>query len=311
MKDIAHIVIYPGGGAGNFVRRILVGLLENYHDDVLLSKSGHTHFVPLSPTVQIGLTLDTNDLGNFTDSKEEMDAVTDRIETLLIPNMNEPIVAVSHDMRRIHLYRELFPKANILVITANTIREVLGMSISHHLKITLGETFRQVQQLDEESTKYLEFIRWKQAVFVMMRSYLGDLTAAKIIENMYDEGNRNLFLYITMLIETGRHNDRLKKEYTADTLAKCIEMPFSVIMDNNISAFLAVIEKMHGTLTNDQTNYISKNFAKYHAAQNQELMADPATFIYDLREDVLTKFPDLSSFRCGWYCYDGPAFQQW
>ena len=140
--DLPHkfIIFHPGAG-GNFIFNLVSKIHYNIESDVVLSSSGHAHAESIKKMER----RDYLDCGmryqsQFNTPEEKLtyykDLITDQYQTVDC----QPEVVWTHDFSNIPLYRNLFPNCRILVITQESVKEKLVITLLQQLKNRLDST---------------------------------------------------------------------------------------------------------------------------------------------------------------------------
>lgn len=273
--ELPHIMIgFQNGTGGNFVGHVLAALQSGVLAEIPLTPEGSGHFRggqykiiqwASHPVLVIpGESEDDSKLRQLKYCARFIEPVTD---------LTSPAVILTHERAALASYKELLPNTTQLTITMANDEDVLVAGINFARKWFLPESTGPYQFMRD---------RWKILSYYQIAAYSGREAIAEIITNDFtDPRHIEILLYF--------HGVRMvKNQMCCDPIIgppKCpsIELPFYCIRENDIEAFLKIIEQVFGSDLNDeQLSFVRREFGRYQALQIRELMVDPHEYIRTL-----------------------------
>ena len=322
--ELPHIfVVFPPGAGGNFISGILTRTLNKDLKDLSFSSTGNAHAnsaskLDFSDIISFGLRYN---VPMFNSSEEKFQHYKAEIEKRHGSDTDVK-VSWSHDFSNIPLYKTLFPNCKILVVTHYNNKEQLTAIIQQELKnrldpkgfvfiesglyleqwrtafkhsliFALGPTMADVAEEianDFMNIKYRPLVTFT-TINMMIRFYG--------LEHLVDPSKKMTFDYLnycTMprFVQDPNYIPKLT-DYTLFSVGPaykdcvtddCVVMPYSVIMDNDLSEFSNIVETMIGKLDSTQIDFVRSNLDNYHTKQAPGLMNDPFKYYYNLAKEA-------------------------
>lgn len=321
--DLPHIfVVFPPGASGNFITNLLQKTLYKTFDDIALSSTGNAHAnstskLDFTDVMSFGLRYG---VPSFNSVEEKFDYYKKEI---IKKHSNDTDIKVSwtHDFSNIPLYKELFPNCKILAVTHDSNKEKLTVLIQQELKNRLdpaGFLFIQGDTYDEQfktglrlalmsglkshqqdlaheisnnfkDPKYKDIITF-MAIRIMLKFYAQEHLVDSSIPPRVDYlSNCTIPRFVSDPTHIRKKDENISfivgPSYSSFLTDDCLLMPYSVIMNNDIDAFLKIVKHILGiTLDNEQENFVRHNFKVYYDKQSCGLLIDPVEYYNNLRD---------------------------
>lgn len=320
--QLPHIfVVFPPGASGNFITNLLQKTLYKTFDNIILSGTGNAHAnstskLDFTDVMSFGLRYG---VPSFNSVEEKFDHYKKEI---IKNHSNDTDIKISwtHDFSNIPLYKELFPNCKILTVTHDSNKEKLTVMIQQELKNrldpagflfiqgnTYDEQFKTGLRLalmsglpahrqdlaDEISTnfndpKYKDIITFI-AIRIMLKFFAQEHLVDSSIESKVDYlSNCTIPRFVDDPNYIHKKDENISfivgPAYSSFLTDDCLLMPYSVIMNNDIDAFLKMVKSILGiTLDNEQENFVRHNFNVYYDKQSPGLLSDPVEYYNNLR----------------------------
>ena len=311
-----HIfVVFNGGSGGNFLAGILNEVLNSTLKNLDISSSGSSHTVLRDKSKGTDLLSFGTLLDEHSYFKSDADREAYYVENIAATysSANRPEIIWSHDFTNIPYYRKHFKNAKILVITTTTPNEQLTALFMLVIKVFLDKNCLLPITPDMWSI----FInRWIDKCTNMLRTFMGQDSAHKIMADRYNPMYRDILLYATMtmflkvrqmlhLVDTSTNQEvllsytlpsfNLKIENNLDSYIddECIVLPYSYLANNNIDLLIEKISAILArNLKDNEVNYITSSFNQYRVVQDISILTNPVSYYKELRHRVLNKTYD-------------------
>jgi hypothetical protein len=325
--NLPHLfVVFPAGGSGNFLSQLIKKLIDNDISPVMFSNSGNAHpasmkILPNNEIFACGIRYGVNNLFTL---DEKINFYKEKINALY-SNETRPSVGWTHDYSNISLYKHLYPNCKILVITQWTDKEKLAILVQQELKNRLdpaGFVF-----VDDTLYKYLWTIKITE--ILKNRFDFTDDVISNIIANKNNPVYFPLVAYITIRMSMGlyqynidtkldllnyclQHRCDADKKFDPKAIYEtwyclgshyeecitedCVQMPYSVILNNDTASLISVLEKLFNKkIIEPEASYIDFVLTSYCNKQDSQLMIDPYSYLKKLEMDCMKSVKNLKT----------------
>lgn len=312
-----HIfVVFQQGAGGNFLCALIRNLLQKNTESLIITDRGSAH-----PEVDLKiLGKDYLAFGTLPDDQLQFTTSTQREEFYLrhikknYNDIDTPQVVWTHDYSNIQLYQKYFPNSKVLVVTQESAKEKLSLTVMNVLKTLLGPgskgpfpptqwenikkrwrhlikkdigSFLQINIDDEklETIKENYFDIYKYSAIKTRLEYFR-LYPLSETDHQLDVVNNSLFNLNTNLWV---QNDKLPI-YTVGVThqsyinERCIKLPFDYVLTSNLKSLVDCLEKVLGKLNHSQLAYVKHCFDTYISKQERLLLRDPILYVKDLEQ---------------------------
>jgi hypothetical protein len=314
-----HIfVVFQQGAGGNFLCALLRNLLSKDVSPFVITNRGSAH-----PQIDLKvLGKDYLAFGTLPDDQLQFNSIKER-ETFYLDNIKKeysdktsPQVVWTHDYSNIPLYQKHFPNSKILVITQDSIKEKVSLTVMNVLKTLLGPGSKgpfPPEQWDNIKKRWQYLIRKKLQEFVKIDIDNEDFELIK--EKYYD-----IYKYAAIItrltyfqleqfitdVNSSKHDVvnnslfNLKTDYWFANLNlplytvgenhksfindKCVQLPFDYVLSGNIDLLIESLEKILGKLNQSELSYTKSCFDTYISKQEKLLLYDPILYIKNLEQ---------------------------
>lgn len=307
-----YFIVFHPGSAGNFIANIVRNLVNSSLDKVEINSTGSSHNttsekINKTDYLACGTFLYENSI--FSSFEQKLEFHKNRIKQLSITSPN---VNWTHDFTNIPLYKILFPKAKILVVTQETIPEKLTTTILQIHKNFLDKDNISPANSDIKNEQEKRWEKWASPIISKILGSNNVDLIATIIQDRHNPIYKDLIEYVTLYGKMKYYNllqylnDPPYEKDLANTVLYpiyndpikrynigndynyyydgCVKIPYSIIMNNEASSFLKVMEDFVGEINDLQKQYIIENFNRYYVAQDKTVFIDPKQYILNLRQ---------------------------
>jgi hypothetical protein len=316
--NLPHIfVVFNPGSSGNFIAGIINKLVSSNLDPVAISSTGSSHTVLNNKSAGT----DFLSFGTMIEEHESFQTEEDR-ETFYLENIKKsysnvsvPMVTWTHDFTNIPLIRKHFKNSRILVITNTTDRERLSSVFLNILK-TLLDKNAAIPIPDRHWQTSLE--KWLIVCRMELSKFYKQEQVDKILKDKFNKEYKDVLTFASIraltryygmfgLIEHITYPEKQVFDYVLypkkvinppydlgnrlDSYIddQCITLPFNYLLNNDCDLLIKKLSALLGkTLKIEEQTYIKETFAKYFAAQNQQIMSDPVQYYRNLKDTSLT-----------------------
>ncbi len=312
MLPHCFIVFHPGT-AGNFVATIVKNLVNNSLVNVKTNLTGSSHYSTVFEKIN---NIDYLACGTFFYENNKFNSFNEKLEFHKNRINQIPITSVqinwTHDFTNIPLYKILFPKAKILVITQETIEEKLISTILQVHKNFLDKDVLSPIDTDIKNAQEKRWEKWALPAISNILSGNNKELSTTIIQDRHNPNYRDLIEYVTIYGRMKYYNllqylndppyekdfantvlypvyDDPSKKYVIGNdydyyIDNCTKIPYKTIINNDSVTFLKHIEDFIGEVNSQQKDYIIENFNQYYNAQNKNIFINPKQYLLDLRQ---------------------------
>jgi hypothetical protein len=307
-----YFIVFHPGSAGNFIATIVKNLVNNSLNNVETNSTGSSHhttvFEKINKTDYLACGTFFYENSKFNSFNEKLEFHKNRINEITITTTQ---INWTHDFTNIPLYKILFPKSKILVITQETIEEKLTSTILQVHKNFLDKD--GVSPIDN-AIKNTQEKRWATWALPAISKILGgnNELSETIIQDRHNHNYRDLIEYVAIYGRMKYYNllqyindppyekdfantvlypvyDDPSKKYVIGNdydyyTTDCVKVPYRTIINNDSITFLKYIEDFIGEVNSQQKHYIVENFNRYHTAQNKNIFINPKQYLLDLRQ---------------------------
>jgi hypothetical protein len=278
-----------------------------------ISSTGSAHRVHSNRTSLSFGTWPGEDLRFDTEEKREQYYIENILKEY--KDVTEPTLTWSHNYTNIPLYRKNFKNSKILVITHSNIEERVTCMIMNITK-TLMDKNANIPLKDITWEKML--LGWQRFCSMELCHIIGrKMDVSDLFKDRYDSKYYDLLLFAT-LRSMAKHFGVLKffdvsagPEYNVfdkvlylvkhPTMLYCIgqdieeftdqsdvRLPYSYLVNNDEQLLIDALSKiLSRDLSATERSFVSSEFLKYRAAQDQKILTDPKQFYLDAREKGL------------------------
>ena len=296
--ELAHtFVVAISGASGSFVTKLLGMLYDENRSDLIFSETGNAHeSTPpggtwLTHRLSCGVTPSTEPY--FDNLAERINYYRGLIEASTWRYFHKhPGVTFTHIHGNIPLYKVLFPKSKILVITCDTIEEKAASLLHVILKYMIGDPPASGGYTSGRPD-------WLSRIHALILTHIGQ-QHIDIVDIIIKDLHKytDIILYFSLKqrffeFNFGTNIDNIDTINIED-FENCTILPYSCIMKGDSELFLQILESIHNSkFTDSQNECALRNFKRYYACQNQLILSDPLEFFNQLEIRAMSQLNSM------------------
>jgi len=304
--DQEHLfVVFRPGSSGNFVSNLLDNIINDNLTNIQVSESGHAHHNSITERKRAGtdfLSFGVGILGmdrRFFSIDEKITYYKKGIEQSNYEN--KMYVTWSHNFENIPIYKSIFPRCKILVITDDSLLERLVSLI-----MNINKNFFS----DDQKLPFANKDLFKQEIFrrklikevidnhnAISQEHLRQIGAA--LAYQFHISAQRLDKYLSADLEAPVPYLDDGTDPTLTYLEKRIQYSAGRINISNADSSLRLLDIIKGSsetiktafekllgrhLTEAELSYIADSINMYVARQNQEIISDPVQYLNVIKE---------------------------
>lgn len=256
------MVCYPPGASGTFITRLLDSLLSHDMHEYEFSAGGSCHYSESqSHTIIPAFNYSADQLAAYAKDKSN-DAAR---------------VWYTHNPNIIASFKELFPAAKVLHITASTQEEAFIIKVNHCIKWFIEElSADRYSILNNADVKQIEYAS-RLELFDNIRNFTKNgMLAMQCVDMMREPDFQNITLF-GLNMSMFNNNVCIDLAHRTAT-AGAIPLTYSTIIKDDADSLLNIFEVLLGPLSEAQQEHVARSLHQYVLAQNQSLFTDYRQF---------------------------------
>jgi hypothetical protein len=300
--DQEHIfVVFHQGAGGNFVASLLYGAQQQILDTMSISNRGSAHNL-------VDNKINGTDYLCYTTfplhDRLPFDSAVDEYKQSIIDHADmfaKPTVTWTHDFENIRLYRHVFPKAKIVIVRQESIKEKLIVSAMHSLKHFLDPEIKITSTKEQYDNVTRRWESWIRNSIKYINPIISETTINEILNNRYDKRYQPILEFLTVrraykyfdilgYVDNGSKEDTvnflryipksdnvvfsLGASYAELIIGDCYTVDYGSILSKD-KLFIDIVILLTG---NTDRISIEATIDKYIDKQNSELIEDPVAF---------------------------------
>lgn len=279
--ELPHIMVgFQNGTGGNFVGRVLSGIQKGVFSALQYTLEGSAH-IPYGEVIMWAGAryIAIPDVDDFVSRASHCAKFIETAE-----HIQEPVIILMHEVTNFDVFQKLLPNTKLAMITMSSPADALISDIN----------FARKWYMEPMNSRFnITKNEWARMIHARIVKYTGREDIAEMIMSQ-----PNLPVHVECILyfygkKRTRHNHvaNIKPVYPGS-----IELPFSCFRNNDEDLFLDFVTRVHGLpLTDEERTFVSREFSRYQALQNKELLSDPYKYLNRIETVVYNYLNELKN----------------